>query len=472
MEAPIGADRGESHGSAVVPAVYSPHAVSVMRSLAERDVRTIAAYERATPALGSRFCDESVLVPDPEDDLEGYRDALLSLARRPAVRAIVPMREVDVYVLSRHRSAFARHVDPTWPSFEAVRAAHDRLRLLEAARDAGVGVPETTLLGEVDDWTPRQVLKPRFAFLTTDYVDETVTRPREPGSVRYLDRGVEPDVAEVRTEMDHDPLVQTYVPGEEYALWALYIDGEPAVTCGKRQVRGQTYAGGTSVYRETVRVPGLEAAGRRLLDRLEWHGLASVQFKRDPETGAFTLLEVNPRVWVSVACPALAGVDFTDAYWRMATGGSVTQPDYETGVGTHRLLGEAMYLLSVARDDDLFVESPPIGAAVREVLASIADQPNFDYLALDDPVPFVRDVLEKVIHRTVGTPADPADRQKDRPMAHSGISSDTEMGADGAVGADREIDQKEGVDQGVDWDVEADRDVEADGGPSGGDGAA
>lgn len=385
--------------SAVVPAAYSPHAVTFLRSLNRLGVDTIAAYERRTPAFSSRYCDERYLTPSPATDVGGYKDALLTLARRDDVRALVPMREVDAYVLAKYRDDFASAVTPLWPTFETLRTAHDRVELVEAARDASVATPETRLLDDGDPWETGRVVKARYPLLAPEYVGPTMGEgTSEAKSIQYLAADADPDRDAIRAEMGHVPIVQEYVPGDEYAFWALYEDGEPVATCQKHQVRAFSYVGGTSVCRETVRIPALERAGRALLDHLDWTGFASVQFVRDERTGEFTLLEINPRVWVSVACPVRAGVDFPAYYWHRSNGESVEAPtDYETGVATHRLGGEVLYLLSVVRGDvNPFVEAPSVSEAVREVATSIYRQPNFDYLALDDPGPFVRDLVNWV----------------------------------------------------------------------------
>jgi predicted ATP-grasp superfamily ATP-dependent carboligase len=392
--------------SALVPAAHAPHAATVLRSLGRRGVHTVAVYERPTPAFSSRYCDETRIVPSPSTDIEGYRDALLGLAARNDVRTVVPLREADAYVLAKHRSEFGAEVTPLWPSSEMLQSVHDRIELARLAREASVATPETRLLDGSAGLDGSRVVKARYPLITTEYIEEHEgTGVREAKTVRYLDPGEEPDLDALRSEMGHVPLVQEYVPGEEYAFWALYRDGNPVATCQKHQIRGESYAGGTSVYRETVRVPALEAAGRALLDRLDWHGFASVQFKRDARTGEFTLLEVNPRVWVSVACPVRAGIDFPYYYWQLANGEPVTAPtDYETEVGTHRIAGELMYLMSVVNStDNAVVDPPPVTTAVSEVLESVYRQPHFDYLEYDDPAPFVRDIADWVGRRVDDT---------------------------------------------------------------------
>ena len=386
-------DASDQTGAAVVPAVYGPHPVTCFRSLSASGIHTIGAHEYQTPARQSRHCDEAVTVPAPTRDIVGYKDALRSLAERESVRAIYPMRESDIYVLSKYRPEFESAVDARWPEFETIETVHDKVQLVDAAREADVATPATAPLPEADDWTGRQILKARYSVLADSYT-EGVSGVEEPSSaVQYLDAGVGPGSETASDGPDRNAMVQEYVPGEEYAFWALYDDGEPVATCQKHQVRGRSYTGGTSVYRKTVDIPALEAAGRRLLDHLDWNGFASVQFVRDRRTGEFTLLEINPRVWVSMACPVRAGMDFPLYYWNLANGESVRPPaEYETGLGTHRIGGEGMYIQSLFGDDDSFVEQPSFTDAGAEILTSLYRQPNFDYLTYDDPQPFVEDL--------------------------------------------------------------------------------
>lgn len=131
-------------------------------------------------------------------------------------------------------------------------------------------------------------------------------------------------------------------------------------------------------------------AGTRLLEELEWHGPAMVEFKRDPRDGRFRLVEVDPRFWGSLALPVAAGVDFPYRYYRLARGDvDPTPPDYETDVGCHVLVGEVSYLYSVLEAEYDYVDPPPLGAALASVGRSLLTNPTFDYRWVRDPWPFL-----------------------------------------------------------------------------------
>jgi predicted ATP-grasp superfamily ATP-dependent carboligase len=395
--------------SVLLPINDSGSSISCLRSLGKRGVHTIAVSEhRDRPALASRYCDEAVIVPSPYEDLLAYKDALLSLAERTDVYTIVPHREVDSYVLGKYRDQFEEHVVALWPSFEQVRTVHDRLRQAEAAREAGIAIPETYSFDEVDDWSRELIVKPRYSILTHDYVDSLSEDECEGKmEVIYTAAGTEPDLEAIQETMhksgrhvpDHVPIVQELVRDTrtEYGFRGLYDEGESVLTCQKRQVRGKSYAGGASVYRETMYDPAIEEMGRTILDHLDWHGLASVQFLKEPDTGEYKFTEINPRVWASIEMDVIAGADFPHAHWLLATGDpNRIETEYEVGAGNHLLFGEFQYLWSILRKRYPSIEPPAFRTAVWEVLSSCYDQPHFDYLHLDDPAPFIHGVLNQL----------------------------------------------------------------------------
>lgn len=401
--------RNAADRSVLLPVNDSGSSVSCVRSLGKRGIHTIAISEHPDrPAFASRYCDETITTPSPYDDLIAYKDALLAAAERPDVYTIIPHREMDSYVLSKYRAEFEEHVVALWPSFENVRTVHDSLRMADAARAADVPIPETWSFDAVEDWDRELIVKPRYSILTGDYVDSLSPRDCE-GKMEpvYIPPGTEPELETIQETMhksgreipDHVPVVQELVRDTttEYGFRGLCAEGESVLTCQKRQLRGTSYAGGASVFRETMHDPEIESLGRRLLDHLDWNGLASVQFLKDLETGTYKFTEINPRVWASLEMDVLAGADFPHAHWLLATDNADRiDAAYELGAGNHLLVGELQYLWSVLREEYPLVERPTLRHAVRDVLSSCYEHPNFDFVHRDDPGPFVRGVLNQL----------------------------------------------------------------------------
>ncbi len=374
-------------------------AYQCVRSLGMRDIPVIGVANEVSAPFVSKYCEEFIPVPSPLDDWAAYRDALFDIVAERPVSTVIPCGETDAYLLSKYREKFGEHVSLVVPSLDSLETAHDRLLLAEAAAEAGVPVPRTRLLSETDDWSERLIIKSRYNLLTNDYIDSYPPATMDmTKAVIHPEPGEQPDRATIRTELAHDPIVQEFVEkGDEYVFAALYDHGEALATFQHRQIRGNSYTGGGGVYRESVFIDELERVGRALLDHLDWHGLACIEYIEDASTGEFVLVEINPRMWQSLPAAVRAGADFPYYYWLAATGHSERiEPGYDTGVGCHRLDGELGYLVSLFRDSSPHVERPALRATLWELLRSCIEQPSFDFAHVDDPRPLfhgVRDVL-------------------------------------------------------------------------------
>jgi predicted ATP-grasp superfamily ATP-dependent carboligase len=386
--------------AAVIPTEYGASAYVCVRSLNKRDIYTIVASEQArVPAAASRYCDEAVRLPSHKDDLLDYRDALLALAERSDVATIIPIRPEDGYLLSKYHSLFAPHVSLPVPSFDALRTVHDRLELARAAEEAGVPVPDTCRLSTVEDWDTERIVKSRYNLVASEYVDHY--GPRESTIVKdieHLQPGDRLATDAAREQYRHEPIAQEFIPTSgEYMFAGLYDSGEAVSTFQHKQIRGDSYTGGGGVYRKSTDIPALDAVANDLLEHLDWHGLACIEYMRDERTGEFVLTEINPRMWQSLPSTVRAGADFPYAYWLQAMG-RVDEIDssYDIGVGSHLIHGEIGYLMSVLKEDSPLVAKPSLVAAICEIVASCVSEPYFDYLSLDDPGPFFRGILNKM----------------------------------------------------------------------------
>ena len=87
-----------------------------------------------------------------------------------------------------------------------------------------------------------------------------------------------------------------------------------------RRVRENPPTGGASVCAVSIYDGKLLDYGRRLLDALNWHGVAMVEFKRDRLSGELYLMEINPKLWGSHDLAIASGMDFSSALVDMSMG--------------------------------------------------------------------------------------------------------------------------------------------------------
>src|ERR1051325_4923480 len=158
-------------------------------------------------------------------------------------------------------------------------------------------------------------------------------------------------------------------------------------------------AGGVSVYPESIPLtPELVRAGVRMLDALDWQGVAMIECKRDAHTGKHVLMEVNARLWGSLQLAIDAGVDFPALLARCVQGEEVPLCHvYRTDVRSRWFWGDVDNLLLRLRDRAWR------RGAVRDFLNASAQRDRTEVWRWRDPLPFLVESLQWLGVLTRGT---------------------------------------------------------------------
>jgi predicted ATP-grasp superfamily ATP-dependent carboligase len=119
-------------------------------------------------------------------------------------------------------------------------------------------------------------------------------------------------------------LLQELIPGPETLVesYHAYIDveGETAGEFTGRKIRTYPTRYGYSTALEITFEHDVVDAGREILSRLEFRGVAKLDFKRHPDDGRLYLLEVNPRFNIWHHPGAKAGVNLPEIVYRDLVG--------------------------------------------------------------------------------------------------------------------------------------------------------
>ena len=85
--------------------------------------------------------------------------------------------------------------------------------------------------------------------------------------------------------------------------------------------------GGGGTYRKSVPLsPELLKATRRLMKELRYTGVAMAEFKVNPRTGGWVLIEINGRFWGSLPLTIAAGADFPRYLYELMVHGRTGFP--------------------------------------------------------------------------------------------------------------------------------------------------
>jgi predicted ATP-grasp superfamily ATP-dependent carboligase len=127
-------------------------------------------------------------------------------------------------------------------------------------------------------------------------------------------------------------LFQEYLTGGGYGFFGLYDKGVFKQGFAHKRIREFPVSGGASCCAESVDNEQLMSFGKRILEAVNWHGLAMVEFKMDAN-GQPRLLEVNPKLWGSFDLSVASGVPFAEKWVQLAMHQPIADhQDYEKNV--------------------------------------------------------------------------------------------------------------------------------------------
>ena len=288
--------------------------VSAIRSLARAGVEVLAVDHRQG-ALGFRSRRaRPVLAPDRVADPDAFVSFLAELGDDlPAPAPIFPTHDEDLNLLARSRERLGERFRYPFPVWDVLAPIQSKRHQLEQASALGVATPQTRD-APTDDLGFPVLVKPS---------DPTGFRRRFGKQAVRCETRAELDAAFDRAR-SFDPLVQEFVPGGDDQLYTLgaYLsrDGEALGVFSGRKLRQSPAGVGTCRVGEAVWVDDVVEQGLALLRGLQFHGVAQVEFKRDPRDGAYKLMEVNPRLWQWHGLAAECGVDVTAIAYRDLVG--------------------------------------------------------------------------------------------------------------------------------------------------------
>lgn len=375
-------------------------ALAVVRSLGRRGCQVhVGSWVPRSLAGGSRFARSERVLPDPLRDSEAYRGAVAALVARLDVGVVLPVSEASTLALLQPGTLPPAVIVPT-SSLAQFHRACDKAWVLQTASTLGISVPSQWTLDHAGAALP--------ALAPGDF--PLVIKPSRsvvegPGGRRKLGVGYAANRAEldaVLTELGPEAgpvLLQQRIEGPGMGVFFLRWNGRVLATFAHRRIREKPPSGGVSVCCESVSLaPSLRDSALRLLDALDWNGVAMVEFKQDRRSGQPYLMEINPRFWGSLQLAVDAGVDFPWLLLRAALGLPVEPVErWQVGVRSRWALGDLDHLIARLRRSpaELHLPADALGtlATALTVLNPWRPRQRGEVCRLSDPRPAWREAV-------------------------------------------------------------------------------
>ncbi|MGE5178704.1 MAG: hypothetical protein ACM3PF_06395 [Bacteroidota bacterium] len=331
------------------------------------------------PRLCSRYIRTQSVVPglDEAGD-DGYLRALETVSMRigsPAV--LLPITDLHVLRLSRLEETLTGRFRMTTPSFASAETLVNKRHFYEAAAALGVRHPATRFPETLDDFERAAemigypvYLKPEISplFHRAFHKKGFVARDRE--ELRAHAAMVVASGLRV--------MLQEIIPGDATQMHgcAGYRRGSETVWICYRRAREYPAGFGCGSMLESCESFVHQTRLLELLASLGYRGLFDAEFKLDPRSGEYCLIEINARSWWQNLLPTRSGINLIDVAYREAAGSAAPMPAQRYEVGVKWIHGYNDF--HAAREE---------GLGLVRWLRSISGRGDFAFFAPDDPMP-------------------------------------------------------------------------------------
>jgi predicted ATP-grasp superfamily ATP-dependent carboligase len=157
----------------------------------------------------------------------------------------------------------------------------------------------------------------------------------------------------------HEKLIlQEKVRGKIVGYFAFFDENSQEIAWfNHRRVRQFPIEGGPSSFCESHFDALATRYGRRLLQSLNWRGLAMVEFVEGDSDSGPKLLEVNPRLWGSTPLAVNAGVDFPYIWFQKSLGLPVNKiSSYKHNIRIRFLPKDLLAVAAEVKNEDLKIK--------------------------------------------------------------------------------------------------------------------
>jgi predicted ATP-grasp superfamily ATP-dependent carboligase len=375
--------------------------LGAVRSLGRAGYTAIAAYPEGLerPAsVWSRYCSGELRYPDSWRYQFEFRDWLRDRANNGAFDAVLPISEASVFGVASVRKDLPGEILPILPSDSALEFTLSKFLSTRMVLSLGIACPATVFINDgtpTGEWN-NDLSRLRFPIIIkTDnhltaegaYVKGRHFVCTEADEATRILR----DLKQVKTRI----IAQEMIPGRGLGVFLLRFGGTIHLRFAHRRLHEVPYTGGYSSFRESYRDDALVSLGEAILEAIGYEGVAMIEFRRGAIDGKPYFLEINGRLWRSLALALYCGVDFPRALVECYQNGCMTRnpPDYRAGIKCRNIFpGELHHLISILDARATMGSEPPpskLGAVARFLGLSLNPTIRHDHLWWTDPLPGV-----------------------------------------------------------------------------------
>jgi len=373
-------------------------ALTILRSLSRQGIYCDIASAISKPLCqSSRHAKSFFKYPDPLVKTDDFVNFIANLLQENQYDLVIPVTERSLIPLSE-----SNKLDP-WRNQLAIAEKNslaqvlDKSKTLELAKTLDISIPfshPVSTMQEVESLADNLdypvVLKPVQSIPNASQRKQlSVCYAHNPKELLHRSKELLPFC---------QLLIQQYAQGIGTGIELLANQGEIVYAFQHQRIHELPLSGGGSCLRKSITVdPVLLQASEKLISALNWHGVAMVEFKWQPETKQYWLMEINGRFWGSLPLADAAGADFPKMLFDLLVLNQLPETRlYKENIYCRKLSADLYWLEQVLRqsDDPRLFSYPDKKKILSDLLLGLHPTKHFfDVQSFNDPIPGLLDLF-------------------------------------------------------------------------------
>ena len=235
---------------------------------------------------------------------ERYIDKFLTFLDCENYDFLIPIGGQSVKFINKYRTEISKKVIINLAPYKSIEKCLDKNKLLKLATELEIPTPKIYESDEILNLNLSKYSFPR----------KFVIKPSSELSNSKVVYTSDINLIKDFLDNEEDLLFQDFINGCGVGFFAIYDNGILKNFFMHKRIRENPPSGGSSVCAESISDERLYKYGKKILDTLNWHGVAMVEFKKEYKTNKLFLMEVNPKFWGSHDLAISSGINFAEEY--------------------------------------------------------------------------------------------------------------------------------------------------------------
>jgi predicted ATP-grasp superfamily ATP-dependent carboligase len=300
------------------------HSLAIARYLAKKNIDVFVLGEKKSFNITkySRYCKKYFNGPNPKKHEKLYINSVLNILIQEKINIFIPVSHIATEIASKYKKKINKISKTEVADHNKIEIALNKKSTYELAEKIGVPCPKT--------FYPKSVEEIEKISQKINYPSVIKWLLEVGGNIVVMARNKQELIKKYREICQKYnpppnllPMIQEFIPSlknELYCFSVIYQKSKCKKMFMQKQIRNTPVNGGACSFAKSCYIPEIKNYSIKLLNNLNWHGVALIEFKLDKRDNLFKLMEINPKFWASTDMALKAGVNFPYLLCQMAQG--------------------------------------------------------------------------------------------------------------------------------------------------------